>query len=222
MCWDRLVPPFSPEIIPVPLPDPDRYVLVVAVDPDDATRPVMTAQGNRFLVRIEGHVTPADWYRLRALFAEGPGGVGQVRHAGRSITAHPPPHLAGAYPLVFGVRGELWLTGPGPASYITESAREAVVDALRGGDCSLTPVSRTLGRLMGQRDPGWRASPWRQHGRGTTRRFAVAWHAPDGPGRRIAEPGLAAELQPVTSRHANVPGWRCPWAAWATARRRSM
>ncbi len=33
MCWDRLAPPFGPEIIPVPLAQADRYVLVVVADP---------------------------------------------------------------------------------------------------------------------------------------------------------------------------------------------
>lgn len=93
--------PFRPQIIPVALPDPDRYVLAVDVNPDEATPSIMTAQGNRFLVRIEGHAVSADWYRLRALFAEGPARAAQAAHIARSITAHPPPHLDGAYPLVF-------------------------------------------------------------------------------------------------------------------------
>jgi hypothetical protein len=70
MCWDTLVPPYSPEIIPI-RPDPaDKYVLAVLVDPDYARRPVMLSQGNKIPVRIEGHNVPADWYRLRDLFAE--------------------------------------------------------------------------------------------------------------------------------------------------------
>ena len=69
-CWDQLVPPFSPEIIPIKLEKRDRYVLVVLVDPDHARRPVMLTQGNKVLVRLNGHNVTADWYRLRDLFAE--------------------------------------------------------------------------------------------------------------------------------------------------------
>ena len=70
MCWDTLVPPYSPEIIPIRLDPADTYVLAVLVDPGYARRPVMLSQGNKIPVRIEGHNVPADWYRLRELFAE--------------------------------------------------------------------------------------------------------------------------------------------------------
>ena len=71
-CSDQLVPPFSPQIIPIKLGRGDRYVLVVLVDPDHARRPVMLTQGNKVLVRVNGHNVTADWYRLRDLFAEQP------------------------------------------------------------------------------------------------------------------------------------------------------
>ena len=46
MCWDKLVPPHSPEIAAIKLGASDRYVLAVLVNPDYARRPVMLAQGS--------------------------------------------------------------------------------------------------------------------------------------------------------------------------------
>lgn len=47
MCWDKLVPPYSPEIVPIKLDPDDEYVLAVLVDPDYARRPVMVTQGQQ-------------------------------------------------------------------------------------------------------------------------------------------------------------------------------
>lgn len=44
MCWDTLVPPYSPEIIPIRLDPADKDVLAVLVDPGYARRPVMLSQ----------------------------------------------------------------------------------------------------------------------------------------------------------------------------------
>jgi len=88
LCWDQLVPPFNPQIIPIRLDPSDKYVLAVVVDPEHTRRPVMLTQGNKVLIRLEGNNKPADWYRLRELFAE--------QHASAALCHHlaisfPPP-----------------------------------------------------------------------------------------------------------------------------------
>lgn len=207
MCWDRLVPPFGPEIIPVPLTQADTYVLVVAVDPYNATRPVMVSQGNRFLVRIEGHNVPADWYRLRELFAEVSSVPDRARQTGRSIVQQQPPDLDGDPPLAFGIRGELWLAGPrGQANYVTDVSRSAVLDAFDRADCPLTAPDRALSSLVHDwTNYHWHPSGWRLDGRQTSRRISARWHAVTADGRRrLAETRLVADLSHGAGRHANL------------------
>lgn len=70
-CLGLLEPPFAPEVIPVALPQNDRYVLVVRVNWGAADRPLVFR--GRVPVRSEGRNVPADRYRMASLFAEQPG-----------------------------------------------------------------------------------------------------------------------------------------------------
>jgi predicted HTH transcriptional regulator len=124
MCWDQLVPPFSPDIMPVRLGQ-ERYVLAVVVDHLGARRPVMLARDNKVLVRIEGHNAAADWYRLRDLYAEQSASV--LDTGLRAADQDMPAAQADVHDIDVVLRGRLLLTGPpGRSCRITESGRTAV------------------------------------------------------------------------------------------------
>jgi len=66
LCWSQLVPPFSPEVIPVKLGQPGKFVSAVLIESDYARRPVMLTQGNKVLVRLEDkNMAPAPLHRIR-------------------------------------------------------------------------------------------------------------------------------------------------------------
>jgi schlafen family protein len=69
-CNAKIEPPWVPEIIPVPLGQgSDLYVLVLRVVPGHHPRPLLV-DGVAY-VRHQNTTHPADWQRLRDLFAEG-------------------------------------------------------------------------------------------------------------------------------------------------------
>ena len=213
MCWDQLVPPFSPAIIPIKLGQGDRYVLAVVIDPDYVRRPVMLTQGNKIPVRIEGHSVPADWYRLRDLFTEQP-----------PSSTH--PSLPSPDPTIqlpeadldhsdFAIRARLLLTGPrGRPQHITETARTATLATLNSNDAPLTGTDSALSELMHQTCPtGWSQRKWELHGHASTQQFNALWQGfqPDGISSRLAsalagrsdrcltEARIHAELTPRTA-----------------------
>ena len=110
MCWDKLIPPYDPEIIPIRLDQGDKYVLAVVVDADYVRRPVMLSQGNKVPVRLEGHNVPADWYRLRDLFAEQRAGILIPDLPGVDPSLHIRPGETPDTDLA--IRGRLLLVGP--------------------------------------------------------------------------------------------------------------
>ncbi|MFG2918102.1 helix-turn-helix domain-containing protein [Kitasatospora sp. NPDC048298] len=68
-CTAKIEPPWSPEIIPVPLGDgSDLYVLVLRIVPGTHPRPLLV-DGIAY-VRHQNTTHPADWRRLGELFAE--------------------------------------------------------------------------------------------------------------------------------------------------------
>lgn len=74
-CAARIEPPWVPEVIPVPLGQgSDLYVLVLRVVPGRHPKPLLV-DGVAW-VRHQNTTHPADWQRLRDLFAESPA-VGQ-------------------------------------------------------------------------------------------------------------------------------------------------
>lgn len=203
MCWDKLVPPYSPEISTVKLDASDKYVLVVLINLDYARRPIMLTQGNKILVRLEGHSVPADWYRLRELFAE--------EQATATPTALPPsPNFIptpGLPHADLGIRSRLLLTGPrGSSHYITETARTAALDVLKARDCPLTGTQSTLAAMMGTWAHGgpWNARNWMLRGRASTNILNANWHGLLTTGQVLTEARLAMELTQTPSRGGNL------------------
>jgi len=197
MCWDTLVPPYSPEIIPVKLDPGDTYVLVVLVDPDYARRPVMLSRGNKIPVRIEGHNVPADWYRLRDLFAE--------ELEGDLPVSLPPPRsfvpAPGTAHPDLGLRARLLLAGPrGRRSYITESARAAVLAALNSGDDPLTGTASAIVGLMHAWAGGpWGSDAWRLDGRSGPNALSARWEGRLSTGQALTGARVTADLIPATA-----------------------
>jgi hypothetical protein len=195
MCWDKLVPPFSPDMVPIRLSEGGKLVLVVIVDPDYARRPVMLTQGNKILVRLEGHNTPADWYRLRELFAEQ-----QVTGSGPGL---PPsgnfiPTPGTTYPDL-GIRARLLLTGPrGRSCYINEAARAAILGTLNNNDAALTGTGSALVGLMHSWILGaWGSNRWQLNGRASTHMINAQWQGL-APGRqRLTEARLTVQVIPT-------------------------
>lgn len=85
-CFERLEPPFEPEIIELALPGgTGRSVVVIRVHPDRAPRPLLVE--GRAPVRLHGRNAVADRARLRQLFDESP--------APRQVDGWiPPPNLS--------------------------------------------------------------------------------------------------------------------------------
>jgi Putative DNA-binding domain len=197
MCWDKLVPPYNPEIIPVKLDPGEKYVLVVIIDPDYARRPVMVTQGNKIPVRTEGTNEPADWYRLRELFTEERAGASwPVLPASSNFV--PTPGMA--HPDL-GIRGRLLLTAPrGPHNYITEPARRAILASLNSADDPLTGTGSTLVALMHTwAQAPWGSNPWSQHGRSGPHTLNARWEGLLDTGQTLTEARLIIELTPATA-----------------------
>jgi hypothetical protein len=197
MCWDKLVPPYSPEIIPIKLDPDDKHVLAVLVDSDYARRPVMVTQGKKIPVRIEGSNESADWYRLRELFAEERAGASRptLPASGNFV---PTPGVA--HPDL-GVRARLLLTGPrGRPSYITEPARTAILATLNSADDPLTGVGSTLVALMHTwAGAPWGSNVWRLQGRSGPHTFNARWQGLLDTGQTLTEARLITELAPATA-----------------------
>lgn len=186
MCWDKLVPPYDPEIVPVRLDTADKYVLVVLVDPERVRRPVMVSQGKKIPVRLDGSNKPADWYRLRELFAE-------------SQASTPSPGLppsgnffppAGISRPDLGIRGRLLITGPrGRSHYITETARSAILATLNDSGTPLTGQRSTFGDLMHTWVHGssWGITPWHFKGRTSASDLNAQWHGLAPGGRALTQ-----------------------------------
>jgi hypothetical protein len=197
MCWDTLVPPYSPEIIPIKLDPGDTYVLVVLVDPDYARRPVMLSQGKKIPVRIEGHNVPADWYRLRELFAE-------EREGDLPVTLLPPGNFVptpGTSHPDLGLRARLLLVGPrGRRSHITEPARTAILASLNSGEDPLTGTASAIVALMHAWAGGpWGSNSWRLDGRTGPSGLSARWEGLLSTGQALTRARLAVDLSPATA-----------------------
>jgi len=69
-CWEKLEPPWVPEIISVPLGDgTGKFVLVARIQPERLPRRPLLVDGAAY-VRYNGTTRPASWYEMRDLFAE--------------------------------------------------------------------------------------------------------------------------------------------------------
>ena len=194
MCWDKLVPPFNPEIIPIELDSGNRIVLAVMINPDYIRRPVMIAQGNKVLVRLEGHNVPADWYRLRDLFTEQPASTNGV-----ALPADHGPYTSDPsdFPLpALCIRGRLLLAGPrGQPLYITEASRLALLAALDSDDSTLTGRRSALADFMyAWTDGTWHPRGWELEGRASTNQVSVRWYGNNAEGQRLCRAQLRLVL----------------------------
>jgi len=194
MCWDKLVPPFNPEIVPIKLANGNRIVLVVIISPDYIRRPVMLTQGNKIPVRIEGHNVPADWYRLRDLFTEQPASVTRL-----ALPADHGPYTADPddFPLpALCIRGRLLLAGPrGRPLYVTESSRADVMAALSNEDSLLTGAHSALSHIMHiWTDGTWQSGGWKLEGRASTHMVNLRWYATGPNDQRICQARLTMVL----------------------------
>lgn len=128
-CYERLEPPWEPEIIPVPLPgDPDNLLLVVRVDPTRAPRPIML--DGTVPVRLTGRNATADRSRIGRLFAEA---APAVRTAGRRLPSPEiPTDSTGAPTADFILRSGMWLPVDESATWrpLSERGVDLVAGAL--------------------------------------------------------------------------------------------
>jgi hypothetical protein len=195
MCWDKLVPPFSPEIIPIKLDADSKYVLAVTVDPDYARRPVMLTQGNKVPVRIEGHNTPADWYRLRDLFAEQPASTPRA-----SLPPETGPYMADLSESTpdFCVRGRLLLAGArGHRYHVSEPGRTKLLADLNSNDSPLTGSGSAVVELMHNwTGSTWDSRRWKLEGRASTQMLNARWHGIAPGGQYLTRARLTMALSP--------------------------
>jgi hypothetical protein len=196
MCWSRLTPPFSPEIIPISLGHDDLYVLAVDINTDYIRRPVMLSRENKILVRLDDQNQAPDWYRLRDLFTEQP--------ASDQDTRLPPadPTFStrqGQYPDTdLGLRGRLLLTGPRSRRLqIRDAARPRVLTDLNRNDAALTGAGSALSDFMHQMaGNSFNISGWQLEGLANARQFTARWQALEPKGRALTEARIRTEVTP--------------------------
>lgn len=194
LCWSQLVPPFSPEIIPIKLDQPGLFVFAVVIDSDYARRPIMLTQGNKVVVRLADKNVAPDWYRLRELYTEESASGRRTDMPGDLGSMYMPGPNEAAADLC--VRGKLWLRGPrGRSIHITETARQDVLDLLNSDDVNLTGSSSAVGALMrAWSGPNWQSEGWELQGRASTRLLNVRWRGLALGGQTLTEARIALEL----------------------------
>jgi hypothetical protein len=195
LCWSQLVPPFSPEIIPIKLGQPGKFAFAVLIESDYARRPVMLTQGNKVLIRLEDKNVAPDWYRLRDLFTEQPARGRTGRSAGLGSMYMPG---SGEPAADLCIRGWLWLGGArGRSQHVTETARLAVLALLNADDAPLAGSSSAVGALMDSwTGQSWHAREWELEGPSSTRVINARWHGLAPGGQAIIEARLAIEIIP--------------------------
>lgn len=195
LCWSQLVPPFSPEIIPIKLDQPGKFVFAVVVDSDYARRPVMLTQGNKVLVRLEGENVAPDWYRLRDLFTEQPARGRAGMQPGLGSMYMPGPGEAAAD---LCIRGQLWLGGArGQSHQVTETARLAVLAWLDADYATLTGPVSAVGALMDSwTGHSWRVRRWQLEGLSSTQVINARWQGLAPGGQAVTEARLAINILP--------------------------
>lgn len=127
-CHQQLEPPWEPEIIPVPIPTGDAFLVVVRVDPAGAPRPVM--MDGKVPVRLSGRNATADRGRVAQLFATA---APAVRTAGRLVNAPTiPTDSTGASTVDFILRTGIWIPvgNQSPGRPVSERSIDALTDAL--------------------------------------------------------------------------------------------
>lgn len=194
-CWSQLVPPFSPEIIPIKLSQPGKFVFAVVIESDYARRPVMLTQGNKVLVRLEDKNVAPDWYRLRDLFTEQPPRSRAGMPPGLGSMHMPNP---GEPEADLCIRGQLWLGGArGQSQHVREATRLALLALLNADDSPLTGPASAVGALMGSwTGQSWKARKWQLKGPSSTQVINARWQGLAPGGQAIAEARLAVNVIP--------------------------
>jgi hypothetical protein len=169
-----------------------QIVVAVFVDPDTARRPVMVDK--KVYVRTEAGKTPADWYRLRELFAELPPGAEDGPTLGRSVgmlqmypVSDPPPFIV--------LRLAVLVQGPrGQRARIHERGRTALVEALNNiGRIPLTGRDGALPTIAYNHLPRWGQVGWTPAGENNSTKATLEWALISPAEVRITEARLAAE-----------------------------
>ncbi|HEX8009155.1 MAG TPA: hypothetical protein VF482_22325 [Trebonia sp.] len=185
----------QPEIIPIKLGQPGKFVFAVVIESDYARRPVMLTQGNKVLVRLEDKNVAPDWYRLRDLFTEQPTRGRTAMPPGLGSMHMPSPGEPAAD---LCIRGRLWLGGArGQSHHIRETARLALLGLLNADYATLTGNASTVGALMDSwTGQSWRVRKWQLEGPSSTQAINARWQGLAPGGQAITEACLAINVIP--------------------------
>jgi hypothetical protein len=183
-CHQKLEPPWTPEIIPVPLPDADNLmVLVVRVDPTAAPRPLLI-QGAA-PIRLHGRNAVAGRDRLTQLITETAPQVSQVGHRLPVIDL---PHSQDGQPTAdFLLRTGMFVPVDASATWrpLSDSAVDAFADALNS-----SPLYRQLLNICTSFETGLTSvRPFQREGHNRARTARLVWKGSPG----LAVPAAALE-----------------------------
>lgn len=172
-CHQKLEPPWTPEIIPVPLPDTDnKMVLVVRIDPDKAPRPLLI-QGAA-PIRLHGRNALAGRDRLTQLFAEA---APQVNPVGQRLPMLDLPTDRDGQPTAdFLIRTGMFVPVDASATWrpLSERAVDFFATAL-----NTSPLHRQLLNYTGSFGDGG-LNPFHREGHNRARTVRLLWQG--GPG----------------------------------------
>ncbi|MFI5489199.1 helix-turn-helix domain-containing protein [Micromonospora echinaurantiaca] len=229
-CNSKIEPPYVPEIIPVSLGQgSELYVLVLRVVPGTHTRPLLV-DGIAW-VRHQNTSHPADWARLRDLFAEN--AAGQYQEGAWNVTAPQLPSKAQGgidESVDFVLRSGLTVAMTPDATWrpLAESAVAAYIAALNN-----SPLARELADLVTGEAVGASISRFQHKGFNRSRTVRLEWAgAPSGwpndqkpsveAGARLEVPGaygqpgthLRVEIDVVVRFSAAADNLRQAIPAW--------
>ncbi|MEV2241291.1 ATP-binding protein [Micromonospora sp. NPDC049891] len=177
-CNSKIEPPYVPEIVPVPLgQSSELYVLVLRVVPGTYTRPLLV-DGVAW-VRHQNTSHPADWARLRDLFAEN--AAGQYQNDAWNVTAPQMPSKAAGgldESVDFVLRSGLTVAMAPDATWrpLAESAVTAYITALQN-----SLLARELADLVTSEAASASISRFQHKGFNRSRTVRLEWSgAPSG------------------------------------------
>jgi hypothetical protein len=180
-CYEKLEPPWEPEIIPVRMaPSSDLFVHVVRVDPAHAPRPVLV--DGAAPIRLHGRVAKADRGRLAQLFAESH--FPNIETPWTVQRPQIPSNVDGSRTTDFILRSGLSL--PLDPKMIWRPLSDRAVDAL-AGVLNASPLNGVLLRWLG--DFGVDGlNPFHRVGFNRARDARLAWQAAtDSDAHRLVE-----------------------------------
>jgi|SRR5579884_1027313 len=180
-CYEKLEPPWQPEIIPVRMEEgSDLFVHVVRVDPARAPRPVLV--DGAAPIRLHGRVAKADRGRLAQLFAESPSPNAESPWTVQRPQI--PSNIDGSRTTDFILRSGLSL--PLDPKMIWRPLSDSAVDALANA-LNASPLHGVLLRWLGDFGIGG-LNPFHRVGFNRARDARLAWQAAtDNDAYRLVE-----------------------------------